>query len=289
MSESDRPRRPGSSAVPRWASALMTTHRALEALHAQGAAATLELLRAGLPASARGAFTDAIYARQPTYAPRGARFGEALFDWERAALEHPAWPRAGRVLVGGAGGGRELAALADRGHEVVAFEPSALVDDLSRAARVAPTRCEALRGDYDALVQALTTGGGPLRSLAPPAAFDAVVLGWGSLTHVVEPPAQAALLSALRRAYPAAPVLLSVMQRFDGLAPPRAARVVRRVARGLGWPGASLPEAVAVTPLAGFVYRFTEAEIRALATAAGYGAAVRMKPYAHAVLVPVGA
>jgi hypothetical protein len=288
MSESDPLRRPGSSAVPRWASALMSMHRALEALHAQGAAATLELLRTGLPASARGPFTDAIYARQPTYAPGGARFGEGLFDWERAALEHPAWPRAGRVLLGGGGGGRELAALSDRGHEVVAFEPSALIDELSRAARAAPTRCEALRGDYDALVQALTTGGGPLRSLAPPATFDAVVLGWGSLTPVVEPPAQAALLSALRRAYPAAPVLLSVMQRLEG-APPRAARVVRDVARGLGWPGASLPEAVAVTPLAGFIYRFTEAEIRALAAAAGYDAAVRMKPYAHAVLVPVGA
>lgn len=266
----------------------MAAHRALDRWHDQRAAATLELLRSGLPAAARAPFTDTIFARQPTYAPGGARYADGLFDWERAALEHPAWPRAGRVLVGGAGGGRELAALAALGYEVVAFEPSALADDLARAALAAPTACAALRGDYAALVRALTEGDGPLRALAPPARYDAVVLGWGSLSHVLEPGAHRALLGALRRAWPAAPVLLSVHRLPESPALPLAARAVRRVSRGLRLPGAALPEAVSLLPFAGFVYRFTEAELRALAAGAGYDAATRMRPYAHAVLVPAG-
>lgn len=188
-----RPARGPNGAVPRWASALLSAHRALELAHSQRVAATLEVLRVGVPASARAPITDAIFARQRTYAPGGQRFAEALHDWEQAALEHPAWPRAGRVLVGGAGGGRELAALADRGYEVSAFEPSGLADDLARAAAAAPTPCEALRGDYADLVRALTLGDGPLRPFGAPARFDAVVLGWASLSHVLEPADRRAL------------------------------------------------------------------------------------------------
>ncbi len=277
------PASPGD--VPRWARSLLAAHRALDLLHAQRVAATFELLRSALPAAARGPFTDAIFARQPTYAPGGARFAEALFPWELAALQHPSWPRTGRILLGGAGGGRELAALSVLGYEVVAFEPSSLVDDLTRAARVAPTPCAALRGDYDALHRALTVGDGPLASVAPPARFDAVLLGWASLSHVLDPSAQRGLLRSLRRAFPEAPVLLSV-HRHDGVAAPLAARAVRRVARGLRWPGAALSDAVAVMPFAGFVYRFTEAELRALAADTGYDATVHLTPYAHAVLSP---
>ena len=284
-----RPARGPNGAVPRWASALLSAHRALELAHSQRVAATLEVLRVGVPASARAPITDAIFARQRTYAPGGQRFAEALHDWEQAALEHPAWPRAGRVLVGGAGGGRELAALADRGYEVSAFEPSGLADDLARAAAAAPTPCEALRGDYADLVRALTLGDGPLRPFGAPARFDAVVLGWASLSHVLEPAARRALLIALRRAHPAAPVLLSVHRRHDGPGLPAGVRAVRRLARALGWPGASLPEPVAFTPFTGFIYRFTEADLRALAAEAGYAATVRMTPYAHALLVPEGA
>ncbi|MBK8691714.1 MAG: hypothetical protein IPN17_05260 [Deltaproteobacteria bacterium] len=289
MADLDPPRRLGPEAsVPRWALGLMAAHRALDRLHDQRVSATLELLRSGLPASARGPFTDAIFARQPTYSPGGARFSEALFDWELAALQHPAWPRSGRVLLGGAGGGRELSALSALGYEVDAFEPSALADDLARVALASPTACTALRGDYEALVRALTEGDGPLRSLAPPKAYDAVALGWGSLSHLLDPSAHRALLRALRRAWPSAPVLLSVHRLPSEPSLPRAARVVRRVAAGLGWPGAELPDAVGFQPFAGFIYRFRERELEELAEGAGYVATIRTRPYLHGVLVPAG-
>jgi len=289
MSDLDPPHRLRSeAAVPRWALGLMAAHRALDRLHHQRASATLELLRSALPASARGPFTDAIFARQSTYSPGGARFSEGLFDWELAALEHPAWPRSGRVLLGGAGGGRELSALSALGYEVDAFEPSALADDLARVALAAPTACTAQRGDYEALVRALTGGDGPLRSLGPPRRFDAVVLGWGSLSHVLDPAAHRALLGALRRAWPSAPVLLSVHGLSSGPSLPRAARAVRRVAAGLGWPGAELPDAVSFLPFAGFTYRFSERELAELAEGAGYVATIRMRPYPHATLAPAG-
>ncbi len=287
MSDPDPPHRHASeAAVPRWACALMAAHRALDLLHHQRASATLELLRSGLPASARGPFTDAIFARQPTYSPGGARFSEALFDWELAALQHPAWPRSGRVLLGGAGGGRELSALSALGYEVDAFEPSALADDLARVASTASTACTALRGDYEALVRALNGGGGPLRPLGPPRRYDAVVLGWGSLSHLLDPAAHRALLGALRRAWPSAPVLLSVHGLPSGSSLPRAARAVRRMAAVLRWPGAELPDAVGFLPFAGFTYRFSERDLAELAEGAGYGATIRMRPYPHAVLVP---
>ncbi|TAK23755.1 MAG: methyltransferase domain-containing protein [Myxococcaceae bacterium] len=289
MSDPDPTHRlaPGVS-VPRWARAVLATHRALDRLHDQRASATLELLRSGLPASARGPFTDAVFARQPTYSPGGARFSEALFDWELAALQHPAWPRSGRVLLGGAGGGRELSALSALGYEVEAFEPSALADDLARVALSAPTACTALRGDYDALVRALTGGDGPLRPLAPPTRFDAVALGWGSLSHLLDPSEHRALLRALRRAWPSAPVLLSVHRLPSAPSLPRAARAVRRLAEGLGWPGAALSDAVDLQPFAGFIYRFSERELGELAEGAGYVATIRARPYLHGVLVPAG-
>ena len=57
----------------------------------------------------------------------------------------------GRVLIGGAGGGREAFALAARGYEVVAFEPSA---DLARSMVQHPPAgisVEALIGRYEDL------------------------------------------------------------------------------------------------------------------------------------------
>ena len=83
-----------------------------------------ELLLAGADAPTRDAVNALVFSAEDTYAPGGPTFTRGLFAWEREALAHPAFPRGGRLLLGGAGGGRELVALAAMGYTVDAFEPA---------------------------------------------------------------------------------------------------------------------------------------------------------------------
>ncbi len=71
------------------------------------------------------AFNDLAYERTPVYRAGAPEFRQALFNWEIEAIARAFPDPPGRVLVGGAGGGREAFAVASRGYQVVAFEPSA--------------------------------------------------------------------------------------------------------------------------------------------------------------------
>src|SRR5262249_22445928 len=151
------------------------------------------------------ALTAFVYADQRTYLPGGARFQGGLFGWERRALDAPVFPRSGRVLIGAAGAGRELCALVERGFSVVAFDPCAPFAD---AARKAAPRDGAtvVQASYEDLVDAVEGRGGPLELLRAEPPFDAVVLGWGSFSHVMPASARLALLRALRVLAPRGPV-----------------------------------------------------------------------------------
>jgi hypothetical protein len=63
----------------------------------------------------RTRLTSALFDRQRTYLPGGNTFAHGLFYWEREMLVSP-FPQQGRLLVGGAGGGREATVFADRGY-----------------------------------------------------------------------------------------------------------------------------------------------------------------------------
>src|SRR5690606_9978650 len=68
--------------------------------------------------------TSKIFDRQRTYVPGGNTFARGLFGWELELLAPP-FPARGRILIGGAGGGREAIALIERGYQVVAFDQAA--------------------------------------------------------------------------------------------------------------------------------------------------------------------
>lgn len=115
-----------------------------------------------------------------------AGFRVALFDWEEAAVKRFFPPPPARVLVGGAGSGREAFALAEVGYTVVAFEP---VDSLVREMRVRQSKqsgdVRAYRGAYrdmPLLGQGDPQGTVDLREERP---FDAAIIGWGSFSHLV--------------------------------------------------------------------------------------------------------
>jgi hypothetical protein len=110
--------------VPWWVRGVVASDRALaEALALRAAARDAALLHL-LDAESRAAVTAWLYAGQTTYLPGGGAYARGLFDWEREALGHLALAPGARVLVGGAGGGRELAALAAQGFTAVGFDPS---------------------------------------------------------------------------------------------------------------------------------------------------------------------
>jgi len=122
------------------------------------------------PDAVLDAFNDLTYGVTGVYRPDASNYRSELFNWEQEAFARafPAPPA--RVLVGGAGGGREAFALAERGYEVVAFEPSAALA-AAMAAHAAedrpdvgatfrrPIRVRAYVGRYEDLPDLKTPGG----------------------------------------------------------------------------------------------------------------------------------
>ncbi|MEZ4405705.1 MAG: class I SAM-dependent methyltransferase [Polyangiales bacterium] len=181
------------------------------------------------PTQTREAITARVFAAEDTYAPGGPTYEQGLFAWERAALAHASVPASGRVLLGGAGGGRELKALAAMGYEVVAFEPSdGLVDALTAVAR--EVGATALQGSYRDLARAKDGVG---LAVLSEQRFDLVVLGWASFAHLTDDDDRRALFVALRALAPDAPVLISYLgpdddPRWNGRVAALRARCARR-------------------------------------------------------------
>jgi hypothetical protein len=218
----------------------------------------------------RAHLTSELFGRSRTYAPGGTLFALGLQPWEQELLAPP-FPPAGRVLLGGAGGGREAIALLDRGYDVIAFDPA---DDLVRAGApaVAERGGTLLRASYDDVVRAASGAASPLTEHLD-APIDGVLFGWGSLSHVIADADRLALLRAVRSLAPRAPVALSFDEPVEtepsesGAA--RARRALRRIYHGRGAPGYT-GERIRYAPWAGILRESTPGEVEAVAVAAGY-------------------
>jgi hypothetical protein len=221
----------------------------------------------------RDAITRAVFLSQPTYLPGGSTFERGLFPYEEGALARPEFPRSGRILLGGAGGGRELRALVERGYAVRAFEPAGRLAEA--CAEVARVRGDALclQGSYQDLVHAARHRAGPLAGLLAGAPYDAVILGWGSLSNVTEAAEVEDVLKAARQLAPAGPLLTNFYP--PGASPGRAERLGAHLARGLarlGAPG-SRPPGGHFHPRGGFIVTYTREELLRIAARHGYRAA----------------
>jgi hypothetical protein len=143
-------------------------------------------------------------------------------------------------------------------------------------------------GDYDDLVRAVR---GESTRLSPVATqhYDAIILGWGSLSYVTPEAARLALLVALKTLAPNAPVILSFIPRLGSDERGRAAalrRGLRRLLPRLGGQPASDSGELFV-PWGGFASALPLDEIERLALQSGYRPAVlETEPYGHALLVP---
>lgn len=282
---------PTSSAkLPLWARALRGFDRVARSGFLVHQIVRDELLLAWLRPELREALTTATYSDLLDYLPGGATFEAGLFGWEEALLELPSTPRSGRVLLAGAGGGRELKALLARGYDVTAFEPNPVL--FEGACRVASGHRTArvLRGTYADLVRAAEGRGAlaELRAQSIERPFDWVWFGWGSFAHVTDRAEQIAVLGAARALAPQAPLALSFLRRSaeDAGRPAVLRARVRTALRRAGGPS-SMGPGLGYDFAVGFVYRFTEDELHELAALAGYRIDSHdARVFPHAVLSP---
>lgn len=201
--------------------------------------------------------------------------GSGLAPWETKLVD--SWfGSARRIVVTGAGGGREVLALLERGFDAVGYEPHPeLVDAGSRLleSRGHPGRLRSARRD---------------RFPADAEPCDALLVGWGSYMLI---PGRARRIAFLRDARDAlsagAPIVLSFFTRPSGgrltLVSTALANVLRRV-RGAERvePGDGL--------VPNFTHWFTREEIDRELTEAGFELVhFGEQPYGHAVGRATGA
>jgi hypothetical protein len=207
------------------------------------------------------AYNDLAYGTSTHFTPGGRGFRPQLFAWEQHVVEQHFPPAPARILIGGAGGGREALALAARGYDVVAFEPSIpLASSMAAAAQGLPVRT--LVGRYESLPALQTLDGESSVELLALGPFAAAVFGMGSYSHLRDAEARVAALHQMGRLADG-PVLLSfsVHAHLSDVPPTR----LRRIGRALGF----RQTGDAFSPDLGFYHWTTRDEIEAEVTAAG--------------------
>ena len=234
----------------------------------------------------REAINQILWGRESRYLPGGGVFERGLFECEQRVITEPPFPQAGRILLGGAGGGRELLELCRRGYDVVAFEPSDLCEGARQVVSSFPNSA-VIRASYRDLVTAVQEHAGPLAAHVLNASFDAVIFGWGSF-YFVFADERREVLRAARTAAPEGPLLLSYGEqqdaengRLDRLRP-----IIRLICKMLGAPSARVP---------GDLFRFGfghigfQDDLKDLAEASGYRVLYRRAsgaPSPYAMLMP---
>ncbi len=201
------------------------------------------------------------------YERYGMPRAEGPFDWERAWLKHlPAAPA--RVLVGGSGYGREGRFLAGAGYEVHSYDPSE--EGVVECRRDGPPEV----GTHQRLVDA--AAGDPWALLD--GGVDPIWLGWGSMSHVLQPAERAAILDACM-ALTEGPVFLSARVRppnFPTLERGRFHRAGVALGRTLG--GAPPPPGLQYQPGLGVSATLSTDELEAAASRGGRAVEVVAHP-----------
>jgi hypothetical protein len=199
-------------------------------------------------------FNELVYGRGRTYLPGPAGSSEGLFPWEESIVRDFFPPPPARILVGGAGGGREALDLANRGYDVVGFDPSSTLVD-AFAEHVAPgTRVRVHHASYAEMDSLVETYG--------PMAFDAAIIGWSSFSHLRDERSRIATLTSFAQ-LAKGPILVSFVP-VTGPLSRRLQRFRRRLPRVAGRD----PEG-AFSAGIGFYRSLDEDDVRFLAREAG--------------------
>jgi hypothetical protein len=208
-----------------------------------------------------------------------------LETWEEAWYDASLPAPPATVLVTAAGSGREAAALVARGYTVDALEPE---PGFAAACAALPGVRHVVASGHDELARAVLDGAGGPAVVFSGRSYDAVIIGWGSFTHVLDQTSRLRLVETASRLAPAGPVLLSFFAAGPHR-PPRsragslgrlAGSRVARLRRTM--PGAG-PDDRIFWHL-GFTHSFSPDEIEVLALASGRRSDYQASPYGHATL-----
>jgi hypothetical protein len=141
------------------------------------------------------------------YGSSAAWLRSDLFAWEKTWYQRRLPLMPARVLVGACGAGREPLALLDAGYCVDAFEPAPALVAVCRERLAGRARVFAFRyQDLSACVLDRRPGSG---CEVAAERYDAVLFGWGSLSHVGSAAERERLLRAVDRLCPGGPILAS--------------------------------------------------------------------------------
>lgn len=138
---------------------------------------------------------------------------KGLWTWERDWFRSRLPPPPARILVGAAGSGREAIALAELGYQVDAFDPATRMVELAEAVLAAPHQVRV--GSFEDLSSAVLDLADNQLSVFAGNSYDAVLLGWGALSHVIEGTERERLLAASTALAPDGPVLASFFLRVE--------------------------------------------------------------------------
>jgi hypothetical protein len=156
------------------------------------------------PAFERIATNDHYVRHQAIYSGSGPT---GLFSFEDRVLSEYFPKPPARILVHGAGGGREMFALLERGFEVDGFEPVPELVEKAQAALASMNLRTESASIRCATIQEWAR--------SPTGNFDAVLTGWGMWTHILRHAERVELLQAFRQVCPRGPVLLSFWRKED--------------------------------------------------------------------------
>jgi SAM-dependent methyltransferase len=245
--------------------AVETSHAFITRLLGSGQRLSGGVFSESLSLEEKSRLTISVYDFYPGYKV----VGDTLYRWEEVWFEHRMPRPPARILVGACGTGREAIALAERGYSVVAFEPAP--EFVAESQRRLGGRAPVMRWSYEQLNAIVLDGAAALGDEAlRPASYDAVLLGCGSLTHVLDAREHRRLLLALDILCPEGPILASFFceetapARHAGRAIALGRRIGRGIARLRGLPPAG-SDRLSYRAHSGFAYTFTESEIEDLA------------------------
>lgn len=243
-----------------------------------------ETALAWLSEADREELAAAIYAGRSEYAPGGSVYERGLFDWERLAISHAAFPRSGTILVPAAGAGREVLPLSRLGYDVIGFDACAeLVGSGRTAIREAGSSAVLVEGTFEEFERAVGGAQNRLSSILHRRAPAAVMIGWTSFSCLTSHEARLGFLRAVRTLAPTAPVVLSYLRGPRRPPPSRLRRMLRRVYVAAGSPGRA-SDGLAFISHAGVMQFVDEQEIADLAERTGYTVAVSDEKQSWALL-----
>jgi hypothetical protein len=200
-----------------------------------------------------------------------------LYPWEESWFRRCLPPPPARILVGAAGAGREALGLVAAGFEVDAFEPAQ--ECAAECRRRLGERATVQSFRYEDLSAAILDGAAVGDTHFARQRYDAVLLGHGSLTHIVNPDERVRLLRALDLICPTGPILASFwctegpeqITHRPGRGSRYGQALGRKVAELRGLSSCSEPNSprLSFARHRGLAYTFTRAEIDKLSALSG--------------------